>query len=45
MIKFLARINVQEIISITYKELNEDNFFNVPVMLFHLIIMVTHDFS
>lgn len=43
--KFLAEINVQEIISITCKGLGRDNFFNVPVVLSHLIIMVIHDFS
>lgn len=43
--KFLAKINVQEIIGITYKELNRDNFFNVPVVPSHLIITVIHEFS
>lgn len=43
--KLLAKINVQVIINITYKELNRNNFFNIPVMLSHLIIMVIHDFS
>lgn len=43
--KFLARMNVQEIISITFKGLGRDNFFNVPVLFSPLIIMVIHDFG
>lgn len=43
--EILAKINVQEIISITYKELNRDHFFNIPVVPSHLIIMVIHDFA
>lgn len=43
--EILAKINVQESISITYKELNGDRFFNIPVAPSHLIRMVIHGFA
>lgn len=44
--KYLAEINnVQKIISITYKDLSRNNFFNFPVMLSHLIKMVIYNFD